>query len=145
MTQGLESTAAVQWVYSTLAGDATLAGYLGGLVAPRIFDGVAPLGTITPWVTYQMLSSVDTDSVGGQGRVMSNMLWMILVAGEGTSYQVLDAPKARMDVLLHGARNVTNASGTVLACRRVQPIRQMFVEEGVQYRRVGGIYRIQAQ
>lgn len=141
MSQGNEADAVVQWLYGVFTGDGTLA----ALTSTRVFDGVAPQGTQAPWISYSQLTGVDTDSVGGTGRVLSNMLWMITAVTEGSSYEPVRLAAARMDVLIHGARNQVVSAGTVHGCRRTQAVRQGFLEQGVQYRRLGGIYRFFVQ
>lgn len=142
MTQGNEILATQEWIYSTLNGDTEI----NAAVQGRIYDGLAPVEASPPWLILQDLSHVDVDTVGNVGsRVITNSVWLVVAVTTGPSIMPIVPLAARIDALLHNARNVAVPDGTVYGCRRTGPFRRVEESGGIQYRRLGGIYRIYVQ
>lgn len=140
MSAGKELTAAAQWLYATLAADATL----GGLVSARIYADLAPESAAYPMLVFQFQSGEDLDAAGGI-RVLANTEWLIRGIHTTTTYGgALGSIAARVDALLHAASG-TAADGLVIACTRTRPFQMAAVTDGVQYRHEGGFYTVIVQ
>lgn len=135
-----ETYFADQWLYMTLAGDATLT----GMVGTRFYSDEVPPETVFPFVQWTLLSSVD---VRGQAsnRIMVNALYIVKAVGQTRSYGDLMAPSNRIDELLQGKGGDTLAGDHVYSCCREGPFRQAEFTSGKSYRHLGGEYRILVQ
>jgi len=124
------------WLYSRLSGD----GVLASLVGSRIFGQIAPRDAEYPLVVFQFQGGHDVGGVNAT-RIMTQEVYLVKAAAKSSSFDTLKPIAARCDELLHGARGATT-DGVILACVREQPIKLVEIEDGVQYRILGGIYRI---
>ncbi|MBI4496313.1 MAG: DUF3168 domain-containing protein [Chloroflexi bacterium] len=137
---GIESLRIDAWLYSVLSGDATLVSALGGT---KVYSDLAPQDAALPYVVFGQQAPHDVMGVG-TARIMVTNVYQVKVVGQGGSYQPLQAAADQVDALLHAASG-TASGGTVLACVRDAVIRYTETDDGVQYRHVGGLYRITAQ
>ncbi len=130
--------AADKWLYATLSADATLI----PLIAGRVYDGIAPSGTTLPYVVFNYQGGYD---VRGNGpiRVMVSGVYLVKAVGQGSSFASLWPIVSRIDTLLH-AQHGANADGEAWAARE-QPFKYLEIDEGVQYRHLGGLYRVWVQ
>lgn len=128
-----------QWIYETLSGDATIA----SLVGTRIYEGLAPQGAALPFVVFQFMAGADVVAVGAV-RVMNSGLYQVKAICQGESYSPAAAIADRIDTLLQGA-NGSVSDGVIYGCTREQPLTLIEQEHGIQYRHVGGLYRVYAQ
>lgn len=135
----IETARVDRWLYERLAGDATLSGLVGG----RIYAFVAPQGTAFPFVVFAHQGGHDVLGVG-PARVMVSLLYQVKAVGQTAAVADLQPVADRIDALLHGASGAV-PDGTILACVREQAIEEAEVDDGVQYRHVGGLYRLIAQ
>ncbi len=135
-----ETYLADQWLYQTLASDATLI----GIVGTRFYADEVPPETIFPFVQWTLLSAVD---VRGQAsnRIMVNALYIVKGVGQTTSYGSLMPTANRLDDLLQGIGGDTLAGDHVYSCTREEPFRQAEYVSGKSYRHLGGVYRILVQ
>ncbi len=134
---GVEDMLAEKWLKDTLSGDSTLmAAALGG-----IWDGPARDGTKYPIVRYDLQSAVETRTTD-LTTLWLNMLWLIRGVAETTSLATLRTISNRINVKLHGSHDVAVTDGMIMWCSREQGFNQQAVENGREYRHVGGIYRI---
>lgn len=138
MSAGLEPDACDEWIWTTLASDATLTPLIHGVW----LGGTAPQGTAFPFVTFQMMAANDLMVVDAI-RVWTNLVYLVKVVGESADFQTLRAVVARIDALLHRGSG-TAADGTVWACVREQAIRMPEVVSGRQFRHDGALYRLYA-
>ncbi len=129
-------TASDAWLYSQLSSDA----FLSSLVSDRIYGQVAPRDAEYPLIVFQFQGGHDVSGVNAT-RIMTQEVYVVKAAAKSTSFEILKPIAARLDELLHGARGAT-PDGVILACVREQPIKLVEIEDGVQYRLLGGIYRI---
>jgi hypothetical protein len=129
----METISISAWLYETLAGNAVGVG-------DRVHEGAAPEGTTYPLIVFDLYSGSDTMGVG-PARILVDSRWMIKAVDRSQSFTNLKTIVDAIDNLLHGATPYANG---VLGAVREQPVQ--FVEEidGVQYRYLGGIYRILA-
>jgi hypothetical protein len=93
---GHEIAYGFQWLYSTLANDATLAALVSG-----VFRGLAPATAAVPYVI--MSHQAGSDALNAFGvRVMSNLLYQVKAVGPGNIFTTLMSAAERIDKLLGG-------------------------------------------
>jgi len=135
----IETLRVDQWLYTVLSGDPTLK----SLVGQRIYGYVAPEDAALPYVVYSHQAGHDVQGVG-PARIMANLIYQVKAIGSGSSFVPLRAIADRIDALLQGASGGA-VDGRVLMCIREQPIEYVEIDDGIQYRHVGGIYRLWVQ
>jgi hypothetical protein len=140
MSSGIEPVDIVDpWLYSTLANDPQIT----AAVAKRISNGGALGPTATPFITWDMNSS--RDILAHDGSVIFNeSLFEIKVVGQGGSFAPVAPIGKRMDFLLGAATNVEVPGKGWVSSRRDRVIRYVELDDNVQYRHLGAIYRITA-
>lgn len=137
MTAGLETVAAVEYLYARLTADPVIA-------AAGVFDAPAPDKTPSPWVQYTHVSGIDV-MVVGTARVMQNQLWQVHAVCQGQSFRPAEDLSRRIDAQLHGGPLTAVADGQLLGSLRTDSIRMTRVAGGLQYRWLGGLYRLYVQ
>ena len=142
MTQGIEILAAKQFITAKLTADTAL----GSAVSTRIYDSVAPQGAAWPFVVFQNQSGGGNDVAAmGALRIMTDSLFLVKGIEKSSSFMGnLKTIATRIDAALHGTSG-TATDGTVIACVRERAFEMIETTDGVQYRHLGGIYRILAQ
>ena len=132
--------AGLQWLDTTLTGDATYMSYLpGGLhrsqapvtVPPVIF----PLGIIHPQ------SLMDKNSATAL-RIYSPDLFLVKAVGDQAGLQALINAADRAYVLLNRV-NATVSNGIILASYREQEVYYSETTGGIERIHLGGLYRMQ--
>ncbi len=137
-----ETTRVDQWLYATLAGDATLQSY----ISTRVYSELAPAGSTYPCVVFSMASAVDVRGATEATRIMVDGIWTVLAVAETLTWVgVLQDIADRVDALLKNSSGGTADSATILAAHRVRPVRLLEERDGRQFRRLGGQYRVYAQ
>lgn len=149
---GRELWIAEAWIYGVLEDDATLEALLPGTNAATIWPGIAPTGTLEPYVILAFQGGGDVNGLGsGLSRIFSSFLYQVTAYGPYSTLGVLAPIAKRIDELLHGksgtilAPDNTTVLGSVLSCVRERPLTLPEIAGGKQYRRLGGVYRIQVQ
>lgn len=146
---GAETVLADRWIKSTLLADPGVA----ALAGIRVYEGFAPeppdgLETVWPVVIFSHEYSPDVIGVGNV-RVMVDGTWIIKAVAQTDSYDgTLARVAAAIDTALvtpAGTVAATVEDGAVLNCRRVETFRMTEVEGGLQWRHLGGRYRIVVQ
>jgi len=127
------------WLHNVLSNDVTLS----GLVGSRIYGYVAPNKATFPLVIFQFQGGRDVAGVGA-ARIMTSGVWLVKSVDRETNFTNLKAIEARIDSLLHKASGSV-ADGQVLACVREEPFSLVEVIDGIQYRHLGGMYRVLVQ
>lgn len=135
----IETARAYEWLYSVLAGDAMLNGYVSG----RVYRRLAPEGAAMPYVVFQFQSGHDVQAAGPY-RVMSQLVCVVKIVGQASTYPTLKAIVDRVDALLQAASGMAT-DGRVLACMRETPIDYEEIDAGVRYQHLGGQYRLYVQ
>lgn len=136
----IENTLVETWLYGKLSGDATLTAKVGA----RIYSYVAPTTATTPYVVFSA-QSPGFDVMGvGTARVMLNCLYQVKVVVQDASFNTAKDAADRIDELLHGATG-TPSGGEVLGCVREGPLAYAEISDGIEYRHLGGLYRIWVQ
>lgn len=144
----LDINLASYWIYSRLAGDAIIT----GIVGTRVYRDVAPQGAPLPCLVFQVQSSEDYNT-SGVNRIFTTLTVVVKAIVKGASYGA-DAQTlaARADALLHNVNggvsmtlpDTSIATGYCWAWR-TRPFNLAEVSDGVQYRHLGGVYRVHAQ
>lgn len=135
-----------EWLIATLTGDATLT----GLVGARVFTEEAPIGTTFPCVVIRTIST-DDQMGAGQNRIMVTEQRLVEGIHQARDFGGLRAIADRIDALLHlkpaaGSVIAGSWSGvTILSSTRLRPSRFIEDIDGRHYRRLGGIFQINAQ
>lgn len=134
-------TAAEDFIFNRLDPDEVLDGLIDG----RFYSDVAPEGTPSPWVVYQC-QTPESRSVRGLGGViiMLDEIYTIRAICEGSDYAPIKPIAERIVDLLHNYHGPVT-DGYVLACQFLGPVKYFTVENGIQYRHLGGTFRINSQ
>ena len=131
-----ETALAYNYLYSTLAGDTTLAGYAPG----GVWRALAPPGTATPFVVFNFQAGSEALTLNAY-RVMSNQLFQVKVSGPATGMTALVQAASRLDDLLRLSSG-TPSGGLVLSCYRETPVAMDELVSGVLWSNLGGLYRL---
>lgn len=135
----METTRVEAWLDGLLKGDSTLNTAVGG----RIYGYLAPQDAAVPYVIYSYQRGHDVFGVG-TARIMAHTAYQVKVVGQTKSFVALETIANRLDIVLQGASGSV-VDGEILACVREQPISYVETDSGVQYRHLGGLYRIIVQ
>jgi hypothetical protein len=128
------------WIYGILSADATLAALIGGVGSARVYRGMAPEGVTFPVVVYfYMPGGQDVRGVGTV-NIMVNGFWVIKAIDRHRDPANAATIADRVHALLHG-----QASGSVLACVREEPVSYVEFLDGALYQHIGGAYRLIVQ
>lgn len=130
-----ELTRAERWLYERLSGDATLAALVGG----RVYSTVAPQGAVYPFVLYSLLYSADV-ATANNTRVFARLSYVVRAVGQTASNASLEAIADRVDVALQ--RIDAPTAGAHAEAGRERAFFLGEIVDGVQYRHVGGVYRL---
>jgi hypothetical protein len=136
------------WLETVLGSDATLTAILGS--AGRVHAEQAPAGSAFPLVVFRSLSLDDVMSAS-QDRVMVSELRAVEAIAQTMSFADVKAAAERIDALLHhlpaaGSTTVGAFGGvTILSSTRLRELRLVESDTGRHFRRLGGIYQINAQ
>lgn len=126
------------WLYATLSGDSTLAGLVAA-VSGTLSATPLPL----PFVSFAMQSSLDVTGFSGD-RISTDDLYQVKATGLGSSWDEVRPIARRIDALLHRPNMVVGVAGGSLSCIRERTLQYPEVSDGLEYRHLGGIYRIRA-
>lgn len=138
MSAGIEAVEIISpWLFSTLSGDSVLSGMVGG----RIFEAPYPTESAMPFVVFDPSGHRDVIGVGGQ-RIDTTNTYVVKAISTGTGWGVVLPIAKRIDALLHNV-TATTAHGAI-TCVRESSIVMPEAVQAIQYRHLGGLYRIRA-
>lgn len=143
----IEATFIQDWLYARLNDDATLRGLLGVAAGDtRVSAAPAPASWGRgPFVVWDSLTP-QRDIVGvGNARISSEGLWIVKGVLGSASYDGLIPIASRIDVLLGAVGPVAVGARTILACHREETVHYPESDGAVEWRHLGGLYRIRAQ
>jgi hypothetical protein len=125
-------------IVSRLIGDTTLMNLVTGVYlrpAPQEATGVI--------VEFAIASEGEDNNALSTERAILNPSYLVFVRGRDTGTTALKPASNRVDALLHGWSNTTNASGGIyLIGQRESGFRNSEPGDGVHYyQQVGGYYR----
>ncbi len=139
----METVRTEAWLYGLLTADSELT----TLVDSRVYSGAAPQGATLPYVIISHQSGRDVLGVGTT-RIMSHLTYLVKAVGQCQSYVTLEPIADAIDKTLHGASGevagLNGAGAELLACTRTMTVAYAELDSGVQYRHLGGLYRIVA-
>lgn len=127
---------AQRWLYQTL----TTPPITG---VGTVSEHPAPQSAPKPVITYQ-LQAPDDLMVVGEDRVWAAMLMLVTVSNATESTRSLMAIADEMDRRLHGAQGVAD-DGRIISCVRQTVFHTDELNDGVPYRRLGGLYELLVQ
>lgn len=104
-----------------------------------MYHGLASRIATYPIISFELYMARDVNGVG-TSRIITNGVWLVRAIGATEAYSALASIADRVDTLMQGA-----SSGGVLGCIREEPFEFEEVIDGVQYRHLGGLYRIFVQ
>lgn len=136
----IEVARALEWIYATLAADTDI----DNLVDGRIYDGLAPQGAAYPLIVFNHQGGADARGVGVY-RAFDNSIYQVKAVTQAESYSTATEIADAIDAALQGASGTADG-GYIGPCVREQTL--MLIElgkGGIQYRSVGGLYRLAAQ
>lgn len=141
MTAGIEPVLAERFIQARLVARTALmtavSGRIHGHAAPQADDGEPdyPFVLVTQNAVQQ-----DLGALGGV-LIWAVIEYVVRVVGRTNSWDSLVVPASEIDAALDDtAGSVTG--GTVHACTRLRPFLLPEVRSGVQYRHLGGVYRL---
>lgn len=140
----LETARGLQWIIAQLRASSA---FTAIVPATRIFEGVAPAGTLTPFCVVT-LQSPGSDLMGiNAARIWSEPLYQVgiwIQTDTGNYPQAVTAADAA-DAALHRSRGAIG-DGTIVVCYREQPMMRTAVEpDGTAWSVLGGFYRQQVR
>lgn len=131
---------ATTWLYGKLTSPA-----LSGVVG--VYEDAAPEGATTAanvWVEFQTLApGMDIAEVGAQ-RIWTEYAFLVRAITRGRSTVALKSIAYDIDTRLHRADGTTT-DGQVISCVRSQEEQDHWLEQGVEYRALGGVYNLIVQ
>jgi hypothetical protein len=137
---GAEVSIIDSWVYAQLAGNVTVA----QMVGTRIFNTYAPPDIAFPFIIFQQQTLRDVRGVGSD-RIMVDTLYVVKGVSQGSDFSQLGTLASAIDVALNVPAGGAATGGLVLASVRDEPFALTEVDDGKQFRHMGGVYRIYAQ
>jgi len=129
-----ETTRAESWLYQALA---------AGVPSLQAYSVVAPEGAAQPFIVFQQQATSDLMVVGA-ARVWASMLYLVKVVGQTTSFTALQPAADLVDAALHAAAGQVGG-GTILACTRERAFSLVEESNGLQWRHLGGVFRLLVQ
>lgn len=137
----IESLVADEWIYETLTGDTTLMALVAGVYDSLVPPSVPLSSTV---VLFSFQASTDYFGVGSH-RVMADNVYLVRAVAQSASYATVQAAADRIDALLHQVNNQTLDNGLMISCWRESIFKLAETAQGVQYRHLGGMYRVLTQ
>lgn len=128
------------WLYSALSSDPQLVEMVGvdsisGTLSPEVLD--------PPYVTFLMQSTRDVSEVAGI-RISTDNLYIVKAVAQTGSWDDVRPIANRISGLLHRPHEVVSLPTGSLTCTRERIVQYPEVDEGLQYRHLGAIFRIRA-
>lgn len=128
------------WVDSQLRGNADLVAHVGS----RIYNSYAPAEAPSPVVVFQHQSMRDVRGVGS-ARIMVDTLYVVKAIAQGADYEALRPLARGIDVALTKPNGGAVSGGLVITAVREEPFALIDIDDGRQFRHLGGIFRVYAQ
>ncbi len=139
----MESVLGLQFLATTLQGDATLASLAPG----GIWRGSADPNVSTPYVVVALQSGTDALTVQGV-RPLVHLLFQVKAVGPANNTAAVASAAAQVDILLggnQGLRNVTIPNGFIGSCYRDGTLIIDDLQAGEKWVHIGGLYRVDVE
>ena len=127
------------WLYSTLSEDPELI----DLVGDRVSGTLSSVPLRPPYVTFSLQDPLDVIGVGGI-RISTDNLYVVKAVAQSGSWADVRPIADRIDYLIHRPGSTMQSATGSLTCIREKTAQMVEVDDGLQYRHLGGIYRIRA-
>ncbi len=129
-----------QWMYTTLAADATV----NSIVADRIYADEAPQGALFPMVIFAHIGNVDILRSGSNGRFAKNIFLVRAIDRNSSVSGNLTTVADRFDVLLL-VQNVTVNGVRIAYVQHDQHAIRKDSQDGVPVSYLGSYYLVYTQ
>lgn len=139
-----ESGRTAAWLYTTLNADAAITAITG---VGGIYEALAPQGATWPNIVFHQQAPHDVLTAAGNDRIMTADLWLVKGIAQAESFGgTLQTLADRIDANLHRSNGgAAGADGVVFTAVRLETHRASEDDDGVQYRHLGGLFRIYTQ
>lgn len=140
----LEINGVAAWLYSQLAGNATIAAGVGmhpDKQTLQIYEMEAPQGAVFPYIIFAYLDGLNRRGTGGR-RVLVRMRYQIRVIGDGDSFGDIATIADAIDDTLN--LNQLLDHPTVAGCSALRPLQSSSLINGERRNLLGAEYEIQA-
>lgn len=127
------------WLYATLSADTQLMDLVDG----RITGTLGAVTLAAPYVHFMLSSTLDVNGVGG-ARISTDNLYIAKGVSQGSTWDDVSPIARRIDYLIHRPNSVMMQGSGSLSCIRERILQVPEVDGGLQYRHLGGYYRIRA-
>lgn len=104
-------------------------------------SGTAPTGTTEPYVVIQVQSPGNDLYVVGAYRLWTDPLFLVKAVAQTESWGTLTATADAIDTALHDQAGAVSG-GTIFECVRERAFSMIENGGGVEYRHLGGFYRV---
>lgn len=128
---------ATTWMYGKLTSPA-----ISGVVG--VYENVAPEGATAAtniWIEFEAMAPGTDEAEVGEQRIWTEYAFLVRAIGRGRSTLALKAAATAIDARLH-RKNGTTSGGQVISSVRTQEEQDHWLEQGVEYRSLGGIYNL---
>lgn len=128
-----EVLVASRWLYDTLQ-DVAPGGAWSDVAPPHVKD---------PYIVFSMTDANDVRVVDGI-RVLTDALYTVKAVAETETYAGLETYASQIDTALHNASSVVT-DGLIVWCVRERPVAYSETTDGLTYKHLGGMYRLQVR
>lgn len=132
---------ATTWLYETLTTPA-----IDDVVG--VYEDAAPqdaVGETSRWIEFEEFGPGQDVAEIGEQRIWTEFAFLVRGVMRGRSTQALKDIADAIDTRLHRANGVDVGDGLVLSCVRDQEHHDSWLEMGVEYRGLGGLFHIIVQ
>lgn len=129
-----EQAAVERWLYTNLNGCHASTG-------GRVYAEIIPEGVQLPAILFQRQGGTDLPVFSGER--IADFTYIVRVVAETSSTQQLEAAATAIDAALEQATG--SEGGVTIGCVREAPFSLTEDVDGVQFRHLGGSYRVRAQ
>lgn len=139
-TQIVAYPEATTWMYGVLTSPA-ISGVLG------VYEDAAPEGDTTAssvWIEFELMGSGADAAEVAEQRIWTEFAFLVRAVSRGRSTVALRTIAQAIDTRLH-RKNGTTSFGQVISSVRTQEEQDHWLEQGVEYRALGGIYNLIVQ
>jgi hypothetical protein len=139
-TQIVAYPEATTWLFDTLA-TSPITGVVG------VFEDAAPEGATSAadvWIEFEAQAPGSDVAEVAEQRIWTEFAFLVRAITRGRSTVALKDIATEIDSRLHRANGVTS-DGQIISSVRTQEEQDHWLEQGVEYRALGGIYNLIVQ
>ena len=133
------------WLEARFAANAAALNAINAGLSSRIFPDFAPFNAAYPFIVYQAQSPPRDVRGVGAIRLLVDTLYVVKAVAQVDTYAPLAPVATLIDSIMIMAAPQAVSDGTVLCSTREDQFSLVEVNEGKQFRHLGGSYRILAQ